>query len=67
MASLQKLTEHCQIGTGWDDALRDRVVCGIRDEAVRKRLLSNKAELTFAKAVEIIETEEVAVKRVRVK
>ena len=61
VANLQKLTEHCQFGAGWDDALRDRIVCGIRDEVVRKRLLS-KAELTFAKAVEIIETEEVAVK-----
>ena len=40
MASLQKLTEHCQFGEGWEDALRDRLVCGIRDEAVRKCLLS---------------------------
>ena len=23
MASLQKLTEHCQFGTGWEDALKD--------------------------------------------
>ena len=61
VASLQKLTEHCQFGFGWEDALRDRLLCGIRDEAVRKRLLS-KADLTFAKAVEMIETEEAAVK-----
>ena len=61
MARLQKLTEHCQFGTRWEDALRGRLVCGIRDEAVRKHLLS-KAELKFAKAVEIIETEEVDVK-----
>ena len=39
MATLQKLTEHWQFGEGWEDALRDRLVCGIRDEVVRKRLI----------------------------
>ena len=53
-ASLQKLAEHCDFGDTLSDALRDRLVCGMRDGAVQKRLLG-KADLTFVKALEVAE------------
>ena len=58
-ASLQKLAEHCNFGDTLSDALRDRLVCGMRDGAVQKRLLG-KADVTFAKALEVAELEEMA-------
>eukprot|EP00731_Ephydatia_muelleri_P010391 Em0005g977a len=58
-ASLQKLAEHCDFGDTLSDALRDRLVCGMQNGAVQKRLLG-KADLTFAKALEVAELEEMA-------
>eukprot|EP00731_Ephydatia_muelleri_P034386 Em0057g18a len=58
-ASLQKLTEHCEFGDTLTDALRDRLVCGMQNGTVQKRLLG-KADLTFAKALEVSEVEEMA-------
>ena len=58
-ASLQKLAEHCDFGDTLSDALRDRLVCGMREGAVQKRLLG-KADLTFVKALEVAELEEMA-------
>jgi len=52
VAELKKLSEHCQFGDGLNDALRDRLVCGISQESIQKRLLS-EADLTFKRAVEI--------------
>ena len=57
VASLQKLAEHCAFGDSLADMLRDRLVCGIRDEGVQKRLLT-KSDLTFAKTLEIAEVAE---------
>ncbi|XP_034157776.2 LOW QUALITY PROTEIN: uncharacterized protein K02A2.6-like [Pangasianodon hypophthalmus] len=52
VAELKKLSEHCQFGDGLNDALRDRLVCGILQESIQKRLLT-EADLTFKRAVEI--------------
>nr|XP_055076811.1 uncharacterized protein K02A2.6-like [Misgurnus anguillicaudatus] len=52
VAALKKLSEHCQFGDGLNDALRDRLVCGISQESTQKRLLT-EADLTFKRAVEI--------------
>ncbi len=52
VAELKKLSEHCQFGDGLNDTLRDRLVCGISQESIQKRLLS-EADLTFKRAVEI--------------
>ena len=38
VASLQKLAEHCVFGDSLSDMLRDRLVCGIRDEGIQKCL-----------------------------
>ena len=60
-AVLQKLTEHCNFGPALNEALRDRLICGMRNQTVQKRLLV-KADLDFAKALEIAEMEEMAIK-----
>ena len=41
MAALRKLTEQCEFKDYLEEALRDRLVCGLRSEAVQ-RLLSEK-------------------------
>ncbi|XP_039602322.1 uncharacterized protein K02A2.6-like [Polypterus senegalus] len=61
VAELKKLSEYCQFGDGLNDALRDRLVCGILQEGIQKRLLI-EADLTFKRAVEIAISMETAAK-----
>lgn len=42
MAALRKLTERCEFKDYLEEALRDHVVCGLQNEAVQRRLLSEK-------------------------
>ncbi|XP_048578018.1 uncharacterized protein K02A2.6-like [Nematostella vectensis] len=58
-AQLKKLSTHCEFGTFQDEALRDRFVCGLRQEAIQRKLLTEKT-LTFAKALEIAQSMETA-------
>ena len=51
VAALRKLSTFCEFGASSDDALRDRLVCGIRHKAIQKHLLSIK-DLTFKVALE---------------
>ena len=52
MAELRRLSTHCAFGDYLEQALRDRLVCGIRSESIQKKLLA-EAELTLKRAVEI--------------
>ena len=52
VTGLRRLSEHCKFGTTLEDMLRDRLVCGISDDRIQRRLLGER-ELTFEKAVEI--------------
>ena len=61
VAELRRLTIHCKFGAHLDEALRDRLVCGLNSEAAQKRLLT-EPDLTFAKAVEITTSLEEAAK-----
>ena len=61
VAVIQKLAEDCAFGTSLSDTLRDRLVCGMRDEKVQRRLLSRQ-DLTFKLAVEEAEMAERAAK-----
>ena len=47
-----------------DDMLRDRLVCGIKDSQVQRRLLS-ETDITFMKAFELAQASEVAEKNAR--
>ena len=59
VAELRRLTRGCEFKDHLDEALRDRFVCGIQNEATQKRLLS-EPNLDFNKAIEIAQTMEVA-------
>ena len=59
LAELRKLAVPCEFGESLDEALRDRLVCGLRDEAYQKRLLS-ECELTLDKALQIAQSLETA-------
>ena len=61
VAELRKLAKHCVYAQTLDDMLRDRLVVGVQDENIQRRLLSEK-ELTLHKAVEIAHGMEVAKK-----
>ena len=52
LAKLQKLAETCQFGGYRDEALRDRLVCGITSQTIQRKLLG-VADLTLKKAVDI--------------
>ena len=61
LAELRRLAARCAFGNYLEEALRDRLVCGLRHESIQKRLLS-KAELTLAKAVDLAQSLEAAPK-----
>ena len=60
LAELRHLTEHCEFGTTLDEMLRDRLVCGVRDIRIQRRLLAEpkltlKRSLDLALAIEAAE------------
>lgn len=52
VAELKKLTEFCDYGPVRDDMIRDRLVVGVRDVQIQRRLLS-ETELTLESAFSI--------------
>ena len=52
VAELRRLATNCKFGTHLEEALRDRFVCGLNNEATQKRLLIEN-DLTILKAIEI--------------
>ncbi|KAL5481688.1 hypothetical protein EMCRGX_G021912 [Ephydatia muelleri] len=56
---LKELARKCEFGDALNDMLRDRLVCGINDERVQKRLLV-EVNLTFDSALKISQGCEVA-------
>ena len=52
MAELTKLSEFCVFGDTLDVMLRDRLVCGLRNQKLQQRLLA-ESNLTFTKAFEL--------------
>ena len=51
-AELRPLTMYCDYGDVLEDMLRDRLVCGINDERVKRTLLSKDRALTYKDALE---------------
>ena len=49
MAELRRLADRCEFGAYLQEALRDRLVCGLRSEAIQRRLLTEE-KLTLEKA-----------------
>lgn len=62
VAALRKLSEHCLFDEAiLDDMLLDRLVCGLRNEHIQKKLIS-EAKLTFTSATDIAVAMETAVR-----
>ena len=51
-AELKKMAESCDFNTFRSEALRDRLVCGLLDKNIQKRLLSED-NLTIDKAIKL--------------
>jgi hypothetical protein len=64
LAELQKLLERCGYGDSLKDMLRDRLVCGIADRQIQRRLLA-ESTLTLESAKEIALAEESAARNCR--
>ena len=64
VAELRRLAEHCNYGDTLDKMLRDRLVWGIRDKYIQKKLLA-EAELTLKDALRIAQSAETAEKNLR--
>ena len=64
LAELRKLAINCEFGNFLEDALCDRLVCGLKDEATQRRLLI-EVDLSLKKAFEIIQGIEAAAKNAR--
>ena len=61
VAELRRLATTCKFGNFLDDALRDRLVCGLRSESARRRLLADAdGEISLTKAVELAQRDEQA-------
>ena len=63
VAALKQLSEHCSFGDHLEEMLRDRLVCGVNDAKIQRRLLA-EVDLTYKKAMEIAVGMEVAAKNV---
>ena len=59
VAELRALAEFCNFGDTLNVMLRDRIVCGINDDATQRRLLA-EPDLNYAKAVETARSMEAA-------
>ena len=59
VAELRRFAAHCEFGDSLNDALRDCLVCGLRNHGIQRRLLT-EAGLTLAKAVDIAQGQEAA-------
>jgi hypothetical protein len=49
IAEIRRLSVHCGFGNFLDNALRDKLVCGLKNAAIQKQLLTHE-ELTFQQA-----------------
>jgi hypothetical protein len=64
VAVLRELAQHCNFGDKLKEMLRDRLVCGIADDRMQRRLLA-EPELTFEKALKVALAIETANRDVR--
>ena len=64
VAELRNLSEHCEFGDQLEKMLCDRLVCGVNDERIQRRLLA-ESQLEFKKAMELATMMEMADKNRR--
>ena len=56
LSELRRLSEHCRYGETLDEMLRDRIVCGIADCRLQRRLLV-EPDLTLKKTIELAQAQ----------
>ena len=61
MAELRRLSGNCNFNATLEDMLRDRVVCGVKDTRIQRRLLCEKT-LDFSKTLSLAQSMEIAEK-----
>ena len=61
VADVKKLATHCNFGANLNEVLRDKLVCGLRNVQIQKRLYS-EAKLKYSKALEIAVAMETAIR-----
>ena len=59
VVELKRLAFKCEFGTFLEEALRDRLVCGLKSVLIQKKLLAER-DLTFKKAFETAQSMELA-------
>ena len=64
VAELRRVAEFCNYGDKLSEMLRDRIVCGINNEAIQKKLLAEK-DLTYERAIAIAQGSEQADRNMR--
>ena len=64
MAALREIAQYCNYGSTLDEMLRDRLVSGVQNAVIQKKLLAEK-DLTFKSALEIALALEIADKNAR--
>ena len=52
VAELRRLSEYCNYGDSLNEMLRDRLVCGVNDERIQRRLLA-EADISFKRAYDV--------------
>ena len=60
VASLRRLSEHCEFGDGLDDLLRDRLICGCNEDRLQKNLLAKTPPPNFKVAIAMAQAMESA-------
>lgn len=58
-ADLKRLATHCEFGDALTEQLRDNLVCGLRNENMQRKLLS-EVDLTFERCIELASAMEAA-------
>ena len=64
VAALRQLSEFCEYGNTLQHMLRDRLVCGVNDEKMQRRLLS-EPNLTYEKGLQLALAMEIAERNMR--
>ncbi|XP_033123153.1 uncharacterized protein LOC117121877 [Anneissia japonica] len=64
LVKLRKLASSCEYGNMASDMIRDRTVCGIRDDDIRKELL-NESTLTLESCIKMVKSFEATAKQAK--
>ena len=63
IADLRSLADNCEYGDLRDELIRDRLVCGVQSDAVRKQMLK-ESDLTLKRALQLCQLDELTQQRI---